>query len=312
MAKLDSIKKAKRGKKPFGTPAAEDNGRFEILIPPGAETGVIPDGDKYIGKLSRAGQNVSKKGKGNPQWYFTFSLVTPKAYKGMEFTQYCPLVPNSLWKLTDTCTALGVKTARRPDGSLKVDFHRDDVLNTLVRLSLKKQAGTDGFRDESKIVAVLPHPDGAGKKAKGGFIAEVEEPEEEEQDEEMEDEETTDTDEEEDEDVEDSEEEESDEDEGESEEDEDDEGDEDEEESEDEEDEDDEEGEWDTAGEAEAFSKKAGRGGKGSQRSTGRPKLTKDDEYADVKPVRRRGPKVEEKPVKRAGRPAGRKKAARR
>jgi hypothetical protein len=283
MAKLDSIKKAKRtGKaaRPFGEPHASDNGRFEILIPEGAASGIIPNSDQYIGKLTHIIENVSKKGQGNPQLVFTFQLVSPKQYRGMAFDLHCPKIPNSMWKLTDTLTALGF--AVTPGKKQEVD--RDKLKGTLVRLNIKEQPASDGFRAQSKIQNVLPHPDGAGKKSKntGTFVPPSDEEEEmedegleeqdevEEQDEEDEDEETIDD--EEDEDAEE------------------DEGDEDEDEAEGDENEED---EWNVAKEREAFTKKAGR-----------PRLKKDPEYADVTPKRRGGPAVVETPVKRGpGRP---------
>lgn len=297
MAKLDSIKKAKKSK-PFGSPAAGDNGRFRVLIPEGAESGLIPDSDQYIGKLTNIIQNVSKQGKGNPQYVFSFQLTSPKKYQGYDFDLYCPLVEKSMWKLADTLTALGVRFT--PGKEFEID--RERLKGVLVRLNIKKQAGNDGFRDQSKIANVLPHPDGAGKKSKSAAAFPVEEEEDqneeenEEQDEDEIDADDEETPEEEDENAE----------ENEDEEDEDDEesGDEDEEEGDDEEGEegDEEEGEWDTAGEAERFSKTAGKGARANK--AGRPALSKDKEYADVTPKRRAGPKVVEKPVKRGpGRP---------
>lgn len=303
MAKLDSIKKAKKSK-PFGSPAASDNGRYQILIPEGAESGLIPDSDQYIGKLTNIIQNVSKQGKGNPQYVFSFQLTSPKKYRGYDFDLYCPLVEKSMWKLADTLTALGVRFT--PGKQFEID--RERLKGVLVRLNIKKQAGSDGFRDQSKIQNVLPHPDGAGKKSGSGaaFPLDDEEPEEQNDAEQEEEEEEIDADdeetpeEEEDEDAEENEDEE-DEDEEESE-------DEDEEEGDDEESEegDDEKDDWDVAGEAQRFEEERfGKAGKGARADkAGRPRLKKDKEYADVTPKRRAGPKVVEKPVKRGrGRP---------
>jgi hypothetical protein len=173
MAKIRDIKKAKRGK-PFGAPNAEDDGNFSILIPEGAESGKIPASDQYIGKLMTLTKSVSQGGKGNKMWTFGFQIVKGK-YVGMDFQLYCPLVPNAMWKLADTLAALGVKYVPGKE----ILFKRTDVIGTLVRLIIGDGKTQDGSREISKLVGVLPHPDGAGKKSKKRDFVPAEEPDEE-------------------------------------------------------------------------------------------------------------------------------------
>ena len=282
MAKLDQIKKAQR--KPFGDPAAGDNGRFTVLIPEGAETGVIPDG-QYPGKSTNLIRNVSQGGKGNPQWVFTFSIIKGK-YRGMDFDLHCPLILNSLWKLTDTCTALGLKKNSKGE----FDFDRTDALNVLVMLEVKLQKGTGGYRDQSKVMRVLPWPDGAGTKAKGSTFVVPEETDEEDESDEERPEEQDEVTEEDEIEYEDTDEEATDEAEGE-----DDEGNEEGDEEEGEEGDEEPGKGWNTAKERAQFDRVAKR--------PGRPRLARDTEV-DVTPKRRVGPKMMEQPVKRGpGRP---------
>jgi hypothetical protein len=173
MAKIRDIKKAKRGK-PFGAPNAEDDGNFSILIPEGAESGKIPASDQYIGKLMTLTKSVSQGGKGNKMWTFGFQIVKGK-YVGMDFQLYCPLVPNAMWKLADTLAALGVKYVPGKE----INFKRSEVIGTLVRLIIGDGKTQDGSREISKLVGVLPHPDGAGKKSKKRDFVPADEPDEE-------------------------------------------------------------------------------------------------------------------------------------
>lgn len=277
MAKLSNIKKAKRTaspSRPFGSPS--ENEAFEILIPEGAASGRIPAGDQYIGKLTTLISNVSRGGQGNPQLVFGFELVTPRDFRGMDFQLYCPKVDKAMWKLGDTLTALGIKY--EPGKPFKLQ--KAEVLGTLVRMIIKDEQNSQTGRDQSKLVAVLPHPDGAGKKAKSaGFVPPEEEDDDEEEDtsivgDEEDDDEPTDEDEEEEED--------------------------DEDEEEEDEAEDEEEGSDDWS---QSMTKAAS-----ALPRRGRPKLAKDDTYEEeeVTPRKRRGPAVVETPVKKRGRPARR------
>ncbi len=107
MARIDDVKNGRRTAppaQPFGSPS--DNETFDILIPEGAESGKIPAGDQYIGKLMTMVKAIAKS-SGNPMWTLTFSIAEGK-YAGMDFTIYLTLQPNALWKVTETLTALGV------------------------------------------------------------------------------------------------------------------------------------------------------------------------------------------------------------
>ncbi len=164
MARMDDVKNGRRTAppaRPFGNPS--DNETFDILIPEGAESGKIPAGDQYIGKLMTIVHAVAKS-SGNPMWTCTFTITEGK-YAGMDFTIYLTLQPNALWKVTETLTALGVKVVPGQALSLKAA----DLVNTLVRLKIADES-RDG-RTTSKLQSVLPHPDGAGMKAKSrGFV----------------------------------------------------------------------------------------------------------------------------------------------
>jgi hypothetical protein len=284
MAKIRDIKKAKRGK-PFGAPNAEDDGMFSILIPEGAESGKIEASDQYIGKLMTLTKSVSQGGKGNKMWTFGFQIVKGK-YVGMDFQLYCPLVPNAMWKLADTLAALGVKYVPGKE----INFKRSEVIGTLVRLIIGDGKTQDGSREISKLVGVLPHPDGAGKKSKKRDFVPVEEPEEDEPEAEDEDaeEDTEGTEEDEEEGNEDEEGEEESDDEMEEERDEGEEGD-------DESSEDDDEGptEWEEPPPSPPH-KKGRKAARSEEDEEG------DEEYARPSPKRRGGPPVEERPAKKS------------
>lgn len=178
MATATEVRKAKKNERPFGSPS--DDETFETLIPEGAESGKIPKGDQYIGKLIGLSKGVGQE-SGKPNWRADFTIVEGD-YVGMDFSMWLPLTENSLWKMADTLTALGVDW----EPGQPINFKRSDVLGTLVRLSIKDD--TFQGREVSKLQGILPHPDGAGKKAKskGAFTvpSKVEEEEEEEQEEE--------------------------------------------------------------------------------------------------------------------------------
>lgn len=182
MAKKTEVKKAKRAGKPdspFGKPSADEV--FDILIPEGAETGKIPASDQYIGKLLSLTKETSKT-SGNPMWTWVFTIAEGD-YAGLDFTMWTPLTPNALWKLADTLTALGIDW--KPGEP--VSFKLAEVLGTLVRLVIKDDKLPDSGREVSKLAAVLPHPKGAGTKGKKGFIVpgKAEDDEDEDEDEEF-------------------------------------------------------------------------------------------------------------------------------
>ena len=173
MAKAAEVRNAKKNDRPFGAPV--DDETFETLIPEGAESGKIPAGDKYIGKI--IGLRKETSSNDNPMWVWDFEIVEGD-FAGMTFTQWTTLTNNSLWKLADTLTALGVDW----EPGEPINFKRSEVLGTLCRLVIRddKYQG----RETSKLDRLLPHPDGAGKKAKkGGFTipAKAEEEDEEEE-----------------------------------------------------------------------------------------------------------------------------------
>lgn len=290
MAKLGSIKKAKRTakpSKPFGSPAQDE--LIEILIPEGAETGKIPARDDYIGKLTTLITGKSKR-SGNDMLTFGFQIVKGD-YKHMDFQLYCPKVTAAMWKLGEVMTALGVDY--EPGKRFKLD--RKEVLGTLVRLVIIDDKTNTG-REVSKLAGVLPHPDGAGKKAKNKSAFTPPDEEEEEEDIEEQDEDQ-------DEDQDEAQDEEGDEDE-----------DEDEDEGEDDDEDDDEEGDEDD--EEDEEEKDAGDWAKGmkapAKKTTKKSKKAEpededededEDEEEEVKPKRRRAA-VKETPVKKPrGRP---------
>lgn len=160
MAKATEVRETKKGKSPFGQPA--DDEAIELLIPEGAESGRIPAGDQYIGKLLGLVQGESES-SGNPMITWTFTMYDGD-FQGMDFNMWTTLTANSMWKLADTLTALGV--AWEPGVPLKI--RPKELKGTLVRMVIKddKYEG----RERSKLAAILPHPDGAGKKAKAGFV----------------------------------------------------------------------------------------------------------------------------------------------
>lgn len=300
MATLKAVKTAKRtgpAANPFKKrPAADES--FELLIPEGAESGKIPAGDQYIGKLIDIAKDKSKE-KQTPMWVLKFSIVKGK-YKGMDFTMWLVLSPNALWKVADSLTALGVQW----EPGTPMTFKAKEVLGTLVRLIIIDDKDQTGTRDVSKLAGLLPHPDGAGKKgAKGFVVPSKEEPEEEDEAEEQDDEDDTEDDDEVGED-----------DDGEEEEDEDEADDEEEEEGDEEEDDaevdaDDEEDEEDDDEESEEDDDspllKAGKktldpklNKKGIQRKRALTKKGAKDGYGRVSPKRRAGPEVKATTVK--------------
>jgi hypothetical protein len=174
MAKAAAVREAKKAERtPFSSPSADES--VEILIPEGAESGQIPAGDQYIGKCLGFVQGESK-GSGNPMLTWTFTMHEGD-FAGMDFTFWTPLTENSMWKLADTLTALGVDW----EPGVPLSISSKQVAGTLVRMNIKD----DKFegRDRSKLAGILPHPDGAGKKAKKGFTvpSNAEEDEEEEE-----------------------------------------------------------------------------------------------------------------------------------
>lgn len=161
MPKADEVRSAKREeRKPFSSPAEDEV--IEITIPEGAESGQIPKGDQYIGRLMGVIQETSK-GSGNPMLTWAFEMYEGE-FAGMDFTMWTPLTDNAIWKLSDTLTALGVKW----EPGTKVRIDPKALKNTLVRMDIKDD--TYEGRTRSKLNKILPHPDGAGTKAaKGGF-----------------------------------------------------------------------------------------------------------------------------------------------
>jgi len=159
MAKASEVRDQKTSKQsPFGKPA--DDEVTEILIPEGAESGKIPADDQYIGRCLGFIQEESKK-SGNPMLTWTFTMEEGD-FIGMDFTLWTPMTANAMWKLADTLTALGVKW----EPGVPLSLRSKDVKNVLVRMKIVDYEG----RDRSKLQTILPHPDGAGVKAKGaGF-----------------------------------------------------------------------------------------------------------------------------------------------
>jgi hypothetical protein len=160
MAKAEAVRSAaKSERKPFSSPS--DDETIEILIPEGAESGKIPADDQYIGKLLGVVQEESRS-SGNPMLTWTFTIHEGD-FQGMDFTMWTPLTSNAMWKLADTLTALGVKW----QAGTPLRFKAKDLKGTLVRLVIKDD--TFQGREQSKLAAILPHPDGAGKKGGKGF-----------------------------------------------------------------------------------------------------------------------------------------------
>ena len=161
MAKASEVRDQKTSKQsPFGKPA--DDEVTEILIPEGAESGKIPADDQYIGRCLGFIQEESKK-SGNPMLTWTFTMEEGD-FIGMDFTLWTPMTANAMWKLADTLTALGVKW----EPGVPLSLRSKDVKNVLVRMKIVDD-NYEG-RDRSKLQTILPHPDGAGVKAKGaGF-----------------------------------------------------------------------------------------------------------------------------------------------
>ena len=92
MAKADDIRSAKReDRKPFSSPA--DDEVIEILIPEGAESGKIPAGDQYIGKLLGVTQEISKT-SGNPMLVWAFEMYEGE-FAGMDFRMWTTLSDNA-------------------------------------------------------------------------------------------------------------------------------------------------------------------------------------------------------------------------
>jgi hypothetical protein len=157
---LRNASRTEKPENPFGTPS--DDETFEILIPEGAESGKIPAGDQYIGKLISV-TRADSKSSGNPMLVWVFTVVDGD-FQGFDFTLWTSLQSNALWKLGETLNSLGVPwKAGEP-----IRFKARDVLATLVRLKVKDDK-RDG-RELSKLDGILPHPDGAGTKGKGGFV----------------------------------------------------------------------------------------------------------------------------------------------
>ncbi len=176
--KVKDMKRTGKPGNPFGKPSQDET--FELLIPEGAESGKIPASDQYIGKLLDVTKEVSKRSQ-NPMWVWRFEIVKGK-YKGMEFPIWTTLTNNALWKIADTLTALGI--AWEP--GTPITFKLKDVLGTLVRLQIVDARDESDSRDVSKLSGVLPHPEGAGKKARGkasAFTPPKDEAEDEEDDE---------------------------------------------------------------------------------------------------------------------------------
>jgi hypothetical protein len=163
MAKASDVRAATRTAKPgnpFGAPSLDET--FEILIPEGAESGKIPAGDQYIGKLISLTKKDSAS-SGNPMWVWVFTIVSGD-YKGLDFTLWTSLQSNALWKIADTLTAMGIPWSPGEP----INFSLRDVLGTLVRLAIKDDK-RDG-RELSKLDRILPHPKGAGTKGKTEFV----------------------------------------------------------------------------------------------------------------------------------------------
>src|SRR5688572_5625252 len=97
--------KTGRSKSPFGQPS--DDEVFEILIPEGAESGKIPASDAYIGKVINVERGEGKD-SGNPMLTWTLEMATGP-YKGMHFRMWTTLTANSMWKMADVMTALGIE-----------------------------------------------------------------------------------------------------------------------------------------------------------------------------------------------------------
>ena len=161
MAKASAVREAKKAERtPFSSPAANED--VEIIIPEGAESGLIPAGDQYIGRCLGFVHEESKS-SGNPMLTWTFTMHEGD-YKGMDFTLWTTLTENSMWKMSDVLTALGIEW--EPGVPLRINTKM--VAGRLVRMSIVD----DKFegRSRSKLKSILPHPDGAGTMAKGkGF-----------------------------------------------------------------------------------------------------------------------------------------------
>lgn len=156
MAKATAVREAPR-KSPFGSPS--DDETFEIMIPEGAESGKIPAGDQYIGKL--LGAVVGKSKADNPMVTWTFT-VNEGDFEGMDFRLWTPLTDNSMWKVSDVLAALGVPA--KP--GVKMTIKPKELVGTLVRMVIKDDSGE--YQNKSKLDRILPHPDGAGTKATKG------------------------------------------------------------------------------------------------------------------------------------------------
>lgn len=157
MTKASEVRNAKRDKSPFSASPVDDEA-VEVILPEGAESGRIPAGDQYIGQLLGMVHGRSKSSD-NPMLTWTFTMYKGD-FRGMDFTLYTPLSENSMWKLADTLTALGVKW----EPGVKVSIKSKELKGTLVRMKIVDDKFED--RDRSKLSGILPHPDGAGTKAK--------------------------------------------------------------------------------------------------------------------------------------------------
>ena len=135
----------------------------------------IPEGD-YLMKCTGCTPQIAKS-SGNEMLGFTFIGIEGKS-KGRKFWLYCVLIPEALWKLRQTLTALGIDTPDDPSGFDPADVIGVEVVGTVVdneyegRTNSKVNAisAAEGTSAEAPSPPSKTAPAAAAKKGNGGKL----------------------------------------------------------------------------------------------------------------------------------------------